>query len=84
MPHRSRVLVEVFLQQIEGVEPEDLDTAWLGLKLNAEHKAELQQRILELLEEFKGREPDADGEPYSLFTALHPDLNPPAAGPSGR
>ncbi|MFB8146386.1 ArsR/SmtB family transcription factor [Microbacterium sp. NPDC056003] len=80
MPHRSRVLVEVFLQQIEGVEPEELDTAWLGLKLNAEHKAELQQRIVDLLEEFKEREPDPDGEPYSLFTALHPDLNPPAPG----
>jgi DNA-binding transcriptional ArsR family regulator len=82
MPHRSRVLVEVFLQQIERVDSEDLDTTWLGLKLNAEHKAELQDRLLQLLEEFKDREPDPDGEAYSLFTALHPDLNPPAAPPS--
>ena len=80
MPDRSRVLVEVFLQQIEGVEPGDLDTTWLGLKLNAEHKEELQQRIRDLLEEFKDREPDPDGETYSLFTALHPDLNPPVGG----
>ncbi len=74
----SYVLVETFLQQIEGVPPEDLDITWLGLKLNAEHKAEFQHRLHELATEFKDRGPDPDGDTYSLFTALHPDLNPPA------
>ncbi len=76
LPERSRVLVEVFLQQIERVDPDDLDTAWLGLKLNDEHRQEFQRRLFELLVEFKEREPDADGEAYSVFTAFHPDLNP--------
>jgi hypothetical protein len=80
MPDRSRVLIEVFLQQIEGVEPSDLDTTWLGLKLNEEHKEEFQRRLHELLVEFKDRGSDADGETYSVFTAFHPDLNPPGPG----
>ncbi|HET6302813.1 winged helix-turn-helix domain-containing protein [Microbacterium sp.] len=78
MPEGSNALVEVFLQQIEGLHPDDLDITWLGLKLNDEHKAELEQRLYDLVQEFKERGPDADGTPYSLFTALHPDLNPPS------
>ena len=79
MPGGSGVLVETFLQQIEGVDPDDLQTTWLGLKLNDEHKEELTRRLYDLANEFKERGPDADGQPYSLFTAFHPDLNPPAA-----
>lgn len=79
MPGSSYVLVETFLQQIEGLDPDDLDTTWLGLKLNEEHKAELQHRLSALAQEFKERGPDPDGETYSLFTAFHPDLNPPSS-----
>jgi DNA-binding transcriptional ArsR family regulator len=78
MPGGSLVLVETFLQQIEGVEDADLDTTWLGLKLNSEHRKELEERLSALIEEFKERGPDADGDTYSLFTAFHPDENPPA------
>lgn len=81
LPERSRVLVEVFLQQIEGVDPADLDTTWLGLKLNDEHREEFQRRLFELLVEFKDRGADADGQAYSVFTAFHPDLNPPSPHP---
>jgi DNA-binding transcriptional ArsR family regulator len=79
MPGRGPVLVETFLEQIAGVDPEDLEVTWLGLKLNAEHKAELEDRLYALANEFKERGPDADGDTYSLFTALHPDENPPSA-----
>ena len=78
MPQGGAVLVETFLQQIEGLDDEDLDTTWLGLKLNDEHKAELQQRLYELAQEFKERGADVDGGTYSLFIAFHPDHNPPA------
>ena len=80
MPSGSRVLVETFLQQIEGLDDDDLDTTWLGLKLNDEHKAELVDRLFDLVSEFKERGPDADGQTYSLFTAFHPDDNPPGPG----
>jgi DNA-binding transcriptional ArsR family regulator len=78
MPGGSLVMVETFLQQIAGLPPDDVDTMWLGLKLNDRHKAELEDRLHALAVEFKERGPDPDGQPYSLFTALHPDLNPPA------
>lgn len=78
LPGASAVLVETFLQQIAGVPPDEVDTTWLGLKLSDEHKTELEERLFALAQEFKERGPDPDGSPYSLFIALHPDLNPPA------
>lgn len=79
MPRESRVLFEVFTQQIADLRPDDrLDTTWLGLRLNREHREELQRRLHDLAEEFKQRGPDPDGEPYSLFTAFHPDRTPPS------
>lgn len=79
MPGGSHVLVETFLQQIEGLTDDDLDATWLGLKLNEEHRRELQDRLYALANEFKERGPDPDGDTYSLFTVLHPDRNPPGA-----
>ena len=83
MPGGSRVLVETFLQQIEGFTDDDesLHTTWAGLKLNDAHKVEFEERLHGLVNEFKERGPDADGETYSVFTAFHPDDNPPAAAP---
>ncbi|WP_082561776.1 ArsR/SmtB family transcription factor [Microbacterium sp. Root61] len=78
IPEGAPVLVETFLQQIEGVPSEQLNITWLGLKLSPEHKAELEDRLYALVSEFKERGPDAGGDTYSLFTALHPDENPPA------
>lgn len=75
----SPVLLQTFLQQVEGVSPADLDVTWMGLKINDAHKEELQERLYRLVNEFKERGPDADGETYSLFTALHPDFNPPSS-----
>ena len=79
LPNQSAVLLETMRQQIVGVDPARVDTTWLGLRLNAEHLDELQTRLFDLLDEFKERGPDADGDAYSLVTVLHPDLNPPAA-----
>ena len=73
MPEGGAILVETFLQQIEGLAPEEIDVTWLGLKINEAHRSQLQHRLFELVTEFKERGPDADGLPYSLFTALHPD-----------
>jgi len=79
MPGGSPVLIETFLQQIEGVPDDELDATWMGLKVNAAHKAEFQQRLYELVNEFKERGADDDGDTYSFFSVLHPDDNPPAA-----
>jgi DNA-binding transcriptional ArsR family regulator len=78
MPNQSAVLLETMRQQMIGVDPERVETTWLGLRLNDAHMEELQTRLYALLEEFKQRGPDGDGEAYSLVTVIHPDLNPPA------
>lgn len=78
IPRGSSVLVDTFLQQIEGLGPDQIDASWLGLKLSTEHREELQQRLYHLLHEFKERGPDADGETLGVFTALYADHNPPA------
>ena len=44
-----------------------------------EHLAEFRQRLYELVNEFKERGPDPDGDTYSFFSTLHPDENPPAS-----
>jgi DNA-binding transcriptional ArsR family regulator len=75
-PNQSVVLLETMRQQLEGVHPDDLDVGWLGLRLNAAHKAELEDRIQELFTEFMERPPDDDGDAYSLVILTHPDLNP--------
>jgi DNA-binding transcriptional ArsR family regulator len=79
VPEGSPVLIETFLQQIQGVAPDELDSTWLGLKLTPEHLAEFRQRLYELVNEFKERGPDPDGDTYSFFSTLHPDENPPAS-----
>jgi predicted ArsR family transcriptional regulator len=80
MPGGSYTLVETFLQQIEGLADDALDTTWLGLKLDQRHREELEQRLADLVNEFKDRGPDPDGDTYSLFIAFHPDHNPPGPG----
>jgi DNA-binding transcriptional ArsR family regulator len=76
LPQGSTVLMDTFLQQVADVPPDQVQISWLGLRLNAEHKEELDRRVDELLNDFKDRGPDADGDPYSLVTVVHPDVNP--------
>ena len=68
------ILLETFLQEIDGLAPDDLDISRLGLKLNAAHLTELRDRVRALLEEYAAKDDDADGAPISLFFASHPDL----------
>ncbi len=66
------VLVETFLQEIEGVPPEDLALIRMGLKLTKHRQDELYQRMRELIVEYS-LTPDAEGEFTSVFVAAHPD-----------
>lgn len=79
MPNQSVVLLETMRQQMVGLDPEQVETTWLGLRLNDEHLDELRERLYGLLSEFQRRGPDAGGASYSLVTVLHPDANPPAS-----
>lgn len=74
MPNQGPILVQAFLDDINGVNADDLGVWRLGLKFNAETERELIARISDLLVEFKDRGPDADGRPLSIMVALHPEL----------
>lgn len=76
IPGQSAVLLETMRQQLVGVDPDEIEVSWLGLRLNAEHREELRERMHALLVEFKNRGPDPDGEAYSTVVVVHPDLNP--------
>ncbi|MFJ6651922.1 ArsR/SmtB family transcription factor [Microbacterium sp. NPDC091313] len=76
VPGMAPILIETMRQQLQGVDPEEIGVIWLGLRLNAEHRAELDRRLAELATEFKERGPDPDGDAASLVIVTHPDLNP--------
>jgi DNA-binding transcriptional ArsR family regulator len=67
------MLVETFLQEIEGLAPDEVQITRLGLKLNAANRDEMLARFLALFEEYKDRGADPDGEPLSLMFAEHPE-----------
>lgn len=69
----SNLLLDTFLQEIEGMPPEDIHMTRLGLKLTDEHRTELMDRIHAIFEEYIARGPDADGTAISLFFADHRD-----------
>lgn len=74
MDDQVPVLMETVRQQVALADPDAVFLGWLGLRLNAEHKAELHTRLQELLVDYKDRGPDPDGEPYSLVVITHPDV----------
>jgi predicted ArsR family transcriptional regulator len=67
------MLVQTFLQEIEGLAPDELLITRLGVKLNAANREELSARFMALFEEYKDRPADPDGEPISLMFAEHPE-----------
>ena len=67
------LLVETFLQEIEGLPAEELQILRIGLKLNEANRKEMSERFQALFVEYKDREPDQDGQPISLMFAEHPE-----------
>jgi predicted ArsR family transcriptional regulator len=67
-------LIETFLQEIQGLQPELIQITRLGLKLNAANRDELLDRFAAIFEDFKDRPADVDGEPLSLMFVEHPEV----------
>jgi len=67
-------LVQAFIEDARRVGLDTIDSTRLGLRLTPAEHDELTCRLAELFEEFIARE--SDGEPWSLFLALHPDDRP--------
>jgi DNA-binding transcriptional ArsR family regulator len=68
------LLLQTFLQEIAGLGPGQLDSTRLGFRLGAEDRARVQQRIQDLLDEIAAMPSDPDGQPWSIFLALHPEV----------
>ncbi len=76
VPAKNRVLVDAFLEEIALVPVQSVETARLGLQMTDELKSELDDRLMELLEEFRQRADAAHtGAAWSIFVAMHPDPN---------
>jgi DNA-binding transcriptional ArsR family regulator len=67
-------LVEAFFEDALRVGLDNVNSTRLGLRLTPDEHEELAQRLADLFEEFKGRR--SEGEPWSLFLALHRDDRP--------
>jgi hypothetical protein len=79
MPAKDRVLIDAFLEEAALVPVETVETARLGLRMTDDLKAEFDDRLMDLLEEFRQRADAAQtGEAWSIFIAIHPDPNYPA------
>ena len=74
IPDAAPMLVDTFLQEIAGLDPQEIQVIRLGLKLNEENQKELMSRLRAVIEDYAVREPDPDGVATSLFLAHHLDI----------
>jgi DNA-binding transcriptional ArsR family regulator len=71
------LLLETFLQEIVGLPPGALDSARLGFRLSQADREEVQRRLQALLDEIATMPSDPDGEPWSIYLGVHPEVGPP-------
>ncbi|GAA0193976.1 helix-turn-helix domain-containing protein [Glutamicibacter creatinolyticus] len=74
IPDAAPMLVDTFLQEINGLDPEEIQVIRVGLKLSEATQKEMIGRLREVIEDYALREPEADGVPTSLFMAHHLDI----------
>lgn len=74
LPGQSRILIDTFLEEVALVDPDEVVTTRLGLRLDRAGYDELVGRIQGVLEEYAARTPTPGGTPYSVFFALHEDV----------
>jgi DNA-binding transcriptional ArsR family regulator len=73
VPGVSAILVQTFLDEIEGLDPEALDVTRMGLKLTPDNARVFSHELRDLIRRWHDRGPDADGEAISVFAAVHPE-----------
>ena len=78
----SQAMLEAFLAELAEAGP-DAAAGFnrLALRLNPSSRAELETRVLAILDEYADRPPDPDGQPYGLLFAIHHRV---PARPAGR
>ena len=77
-PAKDRRLLDTFLEEVALVPAEQLGSMRMGLRMTPEMFDEFEERLRELVEEFRERADAANtGDAWSLFFAIHPDPNQP-------
>jgi len=74
------LLLETFLQEIAELPPDQLDSARLGFRLSDDDRQQVRRKLQALLDEIATMRSDPDGEPWSIFLAVHPEAGPPSLG----
>ena len=74
------LLLKTFLDEIRELPPELLRSSRVGFRLKPADRERLEERIDEVLRDVAATPSDPDGEPWSLYLGLHPDVS---GGPSG-
>jgi DNA-binding MarR family transcriptional regulator len=67
------VLVDAFLEELAEAESASVRLVRLGLRLADPDRAELEDRLVALFQEYADRAPDPGGTPYAVFYASYED-----------
>lgn len=67
-------MLEAFLDELNEAGVDAAEFTRLGLTLDAAHHAEFLDRLQQVFDEFADRAPDPDGDRWSVFFAIHPDM----------
>jgi predicted ArsR family transcriptional regulator len=67
-------LLAAFLEEAAAAGEERLQSSRLGLRLAPAALEEFRTRLHGLLDEYARRPPDADGERWSLYIGMHPEV----------
>jgi DNA-binding transcriptional ArsR family regulator len=79
-PSAAEAMLEAFLAEFREAGPgAGRGFSRLGLTLDEASFHELQDRLQAVLDEFAGRSPDPDGEPYGVLVVIHRRAVGPAA-----
>jgi hypothetical protein len=68
-------MIEAFLDEVRLIDIDLAPFARLGLRLSEPELDELRDRLDEILNDFRARELNPAGRPYSIFVALYPDVS---------
>jgi predicted ArsR family transcriptional regulator len=68
------LLLAAFLEEVAAVGEQRLESTRLGLRLSAADREELGRRLCELLDEYARRPTDPDGQKWSVYLGMHPEV----------
>jgi predicted ArsR family transcriptional regulator len=63
-----------FLEEVAAVGEQRLESTRLGLRLSVADREDLARRLHELLDEYARRPADPDGEKWSVYLGMHPEV----------